>query len=237
MGMHQVPRFISLQPAAKQYSSQLHSYLNFPIAKRIFSVFVKQFLPVIFSSATQCTRGNLCQAGLCFISSSTGLRVCACPQNTGSWNCGRPLSMCTTDCNIKTGIESGVGTCGNALCGSGTCTDAPSYPFYTCTCDGFSTGPNCENEYNPCVSISTNPCGKGTCEFIPGVKRIICTCDEGWKQPDNVPNSILTWPSTGTTQIEIPPACTVQVTYGIARTTESLTTGEVITWWVVLAAI
>ncbi|XP_026192958.1 delta and Notch-like epidermal growth factor-related receptor [Cyclospora cayetanensis] len=139
--------------------------------------------------------------------------------------------MCSNGCGIKssTGID-----CASALCSLGACLDTQTPPFYKCDCGDFFTGDNCETHNNPCTSKASNPCGQGTCTFAPGrgSGTVTCTCNDGYETAPGASMTTIKW---GDSQVLQAAPCTVQSTRGMANIHFTLSSGELIFWWSVLA--
>ncbi|KEP62168.1 UNVERIFIED_CONTAM: hypothetical protein HHA_265040 [Hammondia hammondi] len=170
-----------------------------------------------------------CNNGSCY--AHNGLEVCVCELPWTGANCDKTMSLCTKDCGVNS--ESGL-DCQTALCGLGSCADSNVPPYYSCTCGDFYTGSNCEIQSNPCSSASSNPCANGACTFASGKNSgtVTCVCDDGWEVPQGATSTIIKW---GNSEVLMGPPCSQQQHRGVANLALTLTSGEMIIWWIVFA--
>lgn len=182
---------------------------------------------ISFASAALCTVSP-CVAGACYEHGTA--QICVCPMPLTGPTCGETASLCTKDCGIRgsSGLD-----CSSALCSLGTCTDIDVAPFFKCECGDFFGGTNCEIPTNPCTSV-VNPCGQATCIFAPGrgSGTVTCECYDDWEV---APGSGMVTTKWGDSEVVLNPPCSVRVSRGIARISFSLSSGELIVWWTVLA--
>ncbi|PHJ20607.1 transmembrane protein [Cystoisospora suis] len=206
------------------------------VSRQLASIVAAVALPCVLhvlhqAAGDPCSAASstVCANGSCY--SNNGLDVCVCELPWTGVACDQAMSLCTKDCGVKT--DSGL-DCQTALCGLGKCTDSNVPPYYSCECGDFYSGVNCEIQSNPCSSASSNPCAHGTCSFAPGKNSgtVTCVCEAGWVVPQGATGQLVKW---GNSEVHMGPACTEQEHRGVARLAVTLSSGEMIIWWIIFA--
>lgn len=184
---------------------------------------------LIYASAAPCAV-NICNTGTCY--EHLTAQICVCPLPFRGPTCSEKASLCTQDCGIRS--TSGL-DCSSALCSLGACVDTDVSPYYKCECGDFFQGTNCEVPTNPCTG-AVNPCGQGTCIFAPGrgTGTVTCRCYDDWEVAPGAGVVTTKW---GSSELVMNPPCTVRVSRGLAKISFTLSSGELIVWWTVFAAV